>query len=71
MKLINSITIGKFKANQYENKLGYSYKIFNKEISGNNQPIARSYVFFNDKNQCYERIVDDLNASMGISQMLF
>ena len=68
--LLISIKEGDYKANLYEYKYGFGYKIYTK-IKGKNTCVARSYAYYNDRNDCYESMINDLNATMGIVKTLF
>lgn len=68
--IIQTITVGNYKANLYLYKLGYQYKIFTK-INGKNTCVAQSYAYIFDKEVCYQKMIDDLNVTMGIVKDLF
>ena len=68
--IVQSLTIGEYKAVLYLYKLGYQYKIFTK-INGKNTCVAQSYAYIFDKDLCYQKMMDDLNATMGIVKDLF
>ena len=68
--LLLSIHEGDYKANLYQYKLGYQYKIFTK-INGKNTCVAQSYAYIFDKEVCYQKMMDDLNVTMGIVKDLF
>lgn len=66
--ILHTLTVGDFKANLYQYKLGYGYKIFTK-INNKNTCVAQSCVYFNDKIFCYDRMVSDLNMLMGMNEL--
>lgn len=68
--LLLSIHEGDYKANLYQYKLGYQYKIFTK-INGKNTCVAQNYSYIFDKDLCYQKMMDDLNVTMGIVKDLF
>ena len=68
--IIQTVTVGDYKANLYLYKLGYQYKIFTK-INGKNTCVAQSYAYIFDKDLCYQKMMDDLNVTMGIVKDLF
>lgn len=68
--IVQSITIGDYKANLYLYKLGYQYKIFTK-INGKNTCVSRSYAYIFDKDVCYQKMLEDVNVTMGIVKDLF
>ena len=68
--IIQTVTVGEYKANLYLYKLGYKYKIFTK-INGKTTCVAQSYAYIFDKDLCYQKMIDDLNTTMGIVKDLF
>lgn len=68
--LLLSIHEGDYKANLYQFNLGYQYKIFTK-INGKNTCVSHSYAYLFDKDLCYQKMIDDLNTTMGIVKDLF
>ena len=68
--IIQTVTVGDYKANLYLYKLGYQYKIFTK-INGKTTCVAQSYAYIFDKDLCYQKMMDDLNVTMGIVKDLF
>lgn len=68
--LVQRLKAGDYKANLYQFKLGYQYKIFYK-LNGRSTCIARSYTFMHDKDKCYEKMVEELHVTMGIAKDLF
>lgn len=68
--LLLSIHEGDYTANLYQYKLGYQYKIFTK-LKGKNTCVAQSYAYIFDKDLCYQKMIDDLNVTMGIVKDLF
>ena len=68
--IVQTITVGDYKANLYQYKLGYQYKIFTK-INGKNTCVTRSYAYIFDKDLCYQKMMDDLNTTMGMVKLLF
>ena len=68
--IIQTVTVGGYKANLYLYKLGYQYKIFTK-INGKNTCVAQSYAYIFDKEVCYQKMIEDLNVTMGIVKDLF
>lgn len=68
--LLISMHEGDYKANLYQYKLGYQYKIFTK-INGKNTCVARSYAYIFDRAVCYQKMMEDLNVTMGIVKDLF
>lgn len=68
--LLISIKEGDYKANLYQYKLGYGYKIFTK-IKGKNTCVARSYAYYFKKEDCYNSMINELNITMGIVKTLF
>ena len=68
--IVQTVTVGDYKANLYLYKLGYQYKIFTK-INGKNTCVAQSYAYIFDKDLCYQKMMDDLNVTMGIVKDLF
>ena len=68
--IIQTVTVGDYKAYLYLYKLGYQYKIFTK-INGKNTCVAQSYAYIFDKDLCYQKMMDDLNVTMGIVKDLF
>ena len=68
--IAQTVTVGDYKANLYLYKLGYQYKIFTK-INGKNTCVAQSYAYIFDKDLCYQKMMDDLNVTMGIVKDLF
>lgn len=68
--IIQSINVGDFKANLYLYKLGYQYKIFTK-INGKNTCVAQCYAYLFDRQECYNKMMADLNYTMGITKTLF
>lgn len=68
--IIQSITVGDFKANLYQYKLGYQYKIYTK-IKGKNTCVARCYAYLFNKDECYNKMIEDLEVTMGIAKDLF
>ena len=68
--LIQSIKLGDYKANLYEYKYGFGYKIYTK-IKGKNTCVARSYAYYFKKEDCYNSMIEELNITMGIVKTLF
>ena len=68
--IVQTVTVGDYKANLYLYKLGYQYKIFTK-LNGKNTCVAQSYAYIFDKDLCYQKMIDDLNVTMGIVKDLF
>ena len=68
--LIQTVTVGDYKANLYLYKLGYQYKIFTK-INGKTTCVARSYAYIFDKQECYNEMMEDLKVTMGMVKLLF
>lgn len=68
--LVQSLKAGDYKANLYQFKLGYQYKIFYK-LNGKNTCIARNYSYMNNKDECYNKMVENLHITMGIAKDLF
>jgi hypothetical protein len=68
--IIQTVTIGDYKANLYLYKLGYQYKIFTK-IKGKTTCVARSYAYIFDKQECYNEMMEDLKVTMGMVKLLF
>ena len=68
--IIQTVTIGDYKANLYLYKLGYQYKIFTK-INGKNTCVSRSYAYIFDKQECYNEMMEDLKVTMGMVKLLF
>lgn len=68
--IVQTVTVGDYKANLYLYKLGYQYKIFTK-INGKNTCVAQNYAYIFDKDLCYQKMIDDLNVTMGIVKDLF
>lgn len=68
--LLQTIKQGDYQAKLFKTREGYSYKIFYK-LQGKNTCVDRSYVYLNDKGICYERMMNDLNTTMGIVKTLF
>ena len=68
--IVQTITVGDYKANLYLYKLGYQYKIFTK-INGKNTCVSRSYAYLFDKEECYQKMMDDLNTTMDMVKLLF
>ena len=68
--LLLSIHEGDYKANLYQYKLGYQYKIFTK-INGKNTCVSRSYAYLFNKEECYQKMMNDLNVTMGMVKLLF
>ena len=68
--IIQTVTVGDYKANLYLYKLGYQYKIFTK-INGKTTCVAQSYAYIFDKELCYQKMMDDLNTTMGMVKLLF
>ena len=66
--ILHSHTIGDFKANLYQYKLGYGYKIFTK-INNKNTCVDQSFVYFNDKIICYDKMISALNMLMGMNEL--
>ena len=68
--LLLTLHEGDYKANLYQYKLGYQYKIFTK-VNGKSTCVSRSYAYIFDKDMCYQMMLDDLNTTMGIAKTLF
>ena len=68
--IIQTVTVGDYKASLYLYKLGYQYKIFTK-INGKTTCVAQSYAYIFDKDLCYQKMMDDLNVTMGMVKLLF
>lgn len=68
--IVQTVTIGDYKANLYLYKLGYQYKIFTK-INGKTTCVARSYAYTFDKQECYNEMLEDLKVTMGMVKLLF
>ena len=68
--IVQTVTIGDYKANLYLYKLGYQYKIFTK-INGKNTCVAQSYAYIFDKQECYNEMMEDLKVTMGMVKLLF
>jgi hypothetical protein len=72
--IIQTVTVGDYKANLLQlkcgNHIGYQYRIYTK-INGKRTCVARNYSYMWDKDACYQKMVDDLNVTMGIVKYLF
>ena len=68
--LIFTLHSGDYYANLYQYKLGYQYKIYTK-INGKRTCVARSYAYIFNRDECYQKMMEDLNVTMGIAKDLF
>lgn len=71
MNKVLTIKEGNLIANLYKNTMdGYYYKIYlGKQTRG--QLLAQSYVFLYDKDECLERMKENLNQLLNIDKDLF
>lgn len=72
--IVQTVTVGDYKANLLQlkcgNHIGYQYRIYTK-INGKRTCVARNYSYMWDKDACYQKMLDDLNTTMGIVKDLF
>lgn len=68
--LLFTLHSGDYYANLYQYKLGYQYKIYTK-INGKRTCVARSYAYLFNRDECYQKMMEDLNVTMGIAKDLF
>ena len=68
--IVETVTLGDYKANLYKYKLGYQYKIFTR-LKGKNTCVAQNYTYVFDKNVCRDMMMNDLHATIGIVKDLF
>lgn len=66
MHKITSVKIGEFTGTLYLYNLGYGYK-----IKYHNKIVGTSYVYFNSKETCMEKMENDLKYFAGFNKDLF
>lgn len=69
MKLIYKYTVGdEYSAAMYEEKYGYTFRI-KQRVNGKLTTVAQSYVYYGRKEDCAERMMNDLNQVMNITPL--
>ena len=72
--IVQTINVCDYKANLLKLKCGnhisYQYRIYTK-LNGKRTCVTRNYSYMWDKDACYQKMVDDLNVTMGVVKDLF
>ncbi len=72
--ILQTVTVGDYQANLLKlkcgNHIGYQYRIYTK-VNGKRTCVCQNYAYLWDKEDCYNRMMNDLHSTMGIVKDLF